>query len=117
MRRVSYLIGVGQSLLLGGYAIALLVVVTRLESTLGSPVVETIIYLIFAAGIFLVSRGFLRAQNWSRTPYLVIQMFGVIVSYTLLSGDDISYRITGAIVGLSSVLAIYALVKTPIEIS
>ena len=115
MRRVSYFIGLSQSLLLGGYAIAILIVGTQLESTLGSPVVESIIYLTFALGIFFVSRGFARAQNWARTPYLVTQMFGLIVAYTLLAGDNLSYRITGVLVGLSSIVAIYALAKTPLE--
>lgn len=115
MRRISYLIGLSQSLLLGGYAIAIFIIGVRLESTLGSPVVESIIYLIFAAAIFFVSRGFARVQNWARTPYLVTQMFGLIVAYTLLAGDELNYRITGALVGLSSAVAIYALVKTPLE--
>jgi hypothetical protein len=42
-------------------------------------------------------------------------MFGIIVAYTLLSGNDLGYRIAGLLVGLSSVFGIYGLVKTPIE--
>lgn len=115
MRKLSYLIGVSQSLALAVYAISLVIAASRVETTLGSPIVETIIYLIFALLILLVSRSFNRAQSWARTPYLVTQMFGVIVAYTLLSGDELIYRVTGVLIGLSSIVAIYAMVKTPIE--
>ena len=115
MRRLCYRIGLAQSLVLAVYAISLVIAASRVESTLGSPIVETIIYLIFALAIYLTSRGFNRAQNWARTPYLVIQMFGIIVAYTLLSGDDLGYRVAGLVVGISAVFGIYGLVKTPIE--
>ena len=115
MRTLCYRIGLAQSFSLAIYALSLVIAASKLESTLGSPVVETIIYLLFALAIYFVSRGFNRAQNWARTPYLVIQMFGIIVAYTLLSGNDLGYRIAGLVLGLSSVLGIYGLVKTPIE--
>lgn len=115
MRRVSYLIGLSQSIVLAIYAISLVIAASQVESTLGSPIAEAVIYLMFAALIYLVSRGFYQAKNWARTPYLVTQMFGVIIAYTLLAGDQLPYRLAGLIIGLSSAAGIIALAKTPME--
>ena len=49
---------------------------------MSAPVVEIIIYLIFAAGIGLIARGMSAARSAARPPYLLAQIFVLIVAYT-----------------------------------
>lgn len=115
MRKISYGIAVAQGLALAIYAVSLLVTAIQVDSEVGSPISETIIYLIFAALILLVARGFNKGQSWARTPYLVIQLFLGIVAYTLFVGSGASYKVSGVILGATVVVGIIGLFKTPIE--
>lgn len=115
MRKISYGIAVAQGLALAIYAVSLLITAIRIDSKVGSPISETIIYLIFAALIILVARGFNKSQSWARTPYLVIQLFLGIVAYTLFVGSGLSYKLSGVILGVTVVIGIIGLFKTPLE--
>lgn len=115
MRRVSYGIAVAQGIALAIYAVSILVTAIQVESKVGSPISETIIYLIFAALIILVARGFNKAQSWARTPYLVIQLFLGIVAYTLFVGTETSYKVSGIVLGITVLVGLVGLFKTPLE--
>ena len=115
MRRLSFLVATLESVTLAIYAASLFVTSLQVESTLGSPIVETIIYLIFAALIFLVGRGLQNNQSWARTPYLLMQVFIGIVAYTLFAGTETIYKVSGIAIGLVAIVGIVALFKTPNE--
>lgn len=115
MRKISYAIAVAESLALAFYAVSLIVTAIRVNSTVGSPIIETIIYLIFATLIYLVGRGLNKNQNWARTPYLLMQVFIGIVAYTLFVSTDLTYKSSGVVLGLVALVGLVALFKTPVE--
>lgn len=117
MRKVSYLIGFAESIALAGYAASLLIAAKLANSTVGAPAIETAIYLIFATLIFLTTNGVRNIRSWARTPYLLIQIFMVIAAYTLLSGTELSYKISGAVIGLVAITGLVALLKSPLELN
>lgn len=115
MRKLSYAVALLEALGLVSYAISIIVKATQVNSKVGSPIVETIIYLIFAALIFACGQGVIRAKDWARTPYLLGQLFGLIVAYTLLAGTGTAYKAVGLIIGFFSITGIISVLKTKLE--
>jgi len=115
MRRITFGIAVFESLALAVYAVSILVAAIRVNSKVGSPISETIIYLIFALAIYFVGRGINKAQSWARTPFVVIQAFVGITAYTLFVGTEITYKLSGVLLGVVAIVGFFALLKTPIE--
>ena len=97
---VAYAIGIGVSSLRS----------TDAEAT--SPVVVVIIYLIFAAGILVCARGLWTRRRAARTPFGVIQLFGLVIGWTLTQGDGGITHLIGYAVLVVSVVGI-ALVMSP----
>lgn len=112
MRKLSYAVALLESLALVGYAISIMVTATQVNSKVGSPIVETIIYLIFAGLIFACGYGVNKVKDWARTPYLLSQAFGLIVAYTLIAGTQTNYKIAGLLIGIVSIAGIVGLLKT-----
>ena len=79
--------------------------------SVAAPAVEVIIYLLFAIGIGLVVKGLWQRRRWARTPFLVVQLFGLVTGWTLLQGDGDGTHLLGwavmavAVVGLVCALA------------
>jgi hypothetical protein len=74
--------------------------------------VEIVIYLLFAVGIGLCARALWQRRRAARTPFGVVQLFGLVVGWTLTQGDgDVTHRI-GYVVLAVSILGI-ALVLSP----
>jgi hypothetical protein len=115
MRRVTFGIAVAESLILTSYAISIIIAAIQVNSKVGSPISETIIYLIFALAIYWVGRGMDKSQSWARTPFFVIQAFVGITAYTLFVGTDISYKISGILLAIIALVGVIALLKTPIS--
>ena len=115
MRKLSYVVALLESLSLFFYSISILIKATQVNSKVGSPIVETIIYLIFAVLIYICGRGVNQAKEWARTPYLLGQVFGVIVAYTLFSGTGATYKVVGLVIAGVSVTGIVSLLKTKSE--
>lgn len=111
MRKIPFIVALTESLIVIGYAISLMVTALRAQSTVGSPIIETIIYLIFASLIFAVALGVHHQRTSANTPFLVIQFFTLISSYTLIAGTKTEYRISGALLGLLAVLGLFAFFK------
>lgn len=84
---------------------------------LGQPVVEIIIYLIFAIGIALIARGMLAARQGARPPYLLTQVFVLIIGWTVFSGDGAVVVTVGlgiCLIGLVAlILGVLTIVKEP----
>lgn len=115
MRKVSYVVGLIESIGLAIYALTIFISSQTVQSKVGSPVIETAIYFIFGLLIFFTSRGFKNAKTWARTPYLVTQLFMFVTAYTLIAGTTSAYKISGVIVGLLGAVGLYGLVKSPME--
>jgi hypothetical protein len=61
------------------------------------------LYLIFAALVALVGRGIMSHRHWARTPYLLVQVFGIIVAYTLARGTGLAPHMFAVVVGVVAV--------------
>jgi hypothetical protein len=82
------------------------------SGSLAAAPVEIVIYLLFAAGIAICAWGLWRRKRSLRTPFGVVQLFGLVVGWTLTQGDgDLTHRI-GYVVLAVSVVGI-ALVLSP----
>jgi len=78
---VAYCVGIGLS-------------AVQDPGSVASAPVEIVIYLLFAVGIGLCARGLWLRRRSARTPFGVAQLFGVVVGWTLTSGDgDLTHRI------------------------
>lgn len=107
-----------EAVLLVVYCVALAIAAVNSQGAkLGAPIVEIIIYLIFAAGIGLVARGMLAGRSGARPPYLLTQVFVLIVAWTLFVGDGSVVKFFGIGIGVIGALAmlfgILTIVKEP----
>ena len=96
---VAYSVGIGLS-------------AVQNPGSVASAPVAIVIFLLFAVGIGLCARGLWLRSRSARTPFGVAQLFGVVVGWTLTSGDgDLTHRI-GYVVLVVCVVGI-ALVISP----
>lgn len=68
-------------------------------ATSSAPIVEILIYLIFAVGVGYIARGSFAGSRTSRPPYLLTQIFVLIIGYTLLVGDGAVVKTFGVVIG------------------
>lgn len=113
MRKIAVACGAIEALAVFGYGFSILITGTLIHSQVGSPLVQFIIYSIFAAALGGIVRGLTLHQNWARTPYYLIQIFVVIAGYTLISGDGATVKLIGALVGAIGVTGFVALLRSP----
>jgi hypothetical protein len=79
--------------------------------SVAAPAVEVLIYVLFAIGIGLVVKGLVQNRRWARTPFVVVQLFGLVTGWTLLQGDGDGTHLLGwavlvvSAVGLGCALA------------
>lgn len=90
------------------FAASIVINANRDHSTVGSPTVQAVIYLLFAAGISIASHGLLQRKAWARTPYLLVQLFAFIVAYTLASGTGSEAKLTAAVIAVLAMAGIYS---------
>lgn len=88
------------------YTAGIAVSAIRAEATVSSPVAEVVIYVLFVAGMAAIARGVARRSRWARAPYIVVQMFGLVVAWTLFNGDGAAVAAAGAIVACCSALGL-----------
>jgi hypothetical protein len=77
-----------------------------------SPAVVVVIYLLFAAGILVCARGLWLRRRAARTPFGVIQLFGLVIGWTLTQGDGDLTHVIGYVVLAVAVVGM-ALVMSP----
>lgn len=82
---------------------------------LSAPIVEIVIYLIFAAGIGLIANGMYAGRAGARPPYLLAQVFVLIVAYTLFVGDGTVVKVFGIAIGLLGAAAMTAGILTIVK--
>lgn len=108
-RPLTLLVCVGVAVLeavaVAAYTIAILVSGLQNPGSIAAPWVEGVIYLLFVGGIALVARGLWQRRRWSRTPFITVQLFGLVVAYTLFSGEA-SAQLLGTVVGAVSLVGL-----------
>ena len=113
MKKLALVIGASESVVIFLYGLSIVIRGTVDHSSVGSPLVQFIIYSILAAALAACTRGISNQQNWARTPYFLLQIFIGIAGYTLFSGTPLIYRIAGVIVLATGVTGFVALFRTP----
>ena len=112
MRKIAVFLGCIEALALLVFAASIVVNAKRDHSTVGSPAVQAIIFSLLALALVGVSFAHHKGQTWSRTPYLLLQIFAGIIAYTLLSGTGIDAKVVGAVIGLVGIVAFVAAVAS-----
>ena len=115
MKKTTLVIGAIESGAIFLYGLVIVIRGTLEESTAGSPLVQFIIYTVFALSLAACTRGISKEQNWARTPFYLLQLFIVIAGYTLLYGTLMVYKVFGVIVGAVGIAGFVALRRTPQE--
>lgn len=59
---------------------------TRGTNTGASPVAEVVVYLLFAVGMGLITRGLWQRSRMARTPMVLAQTFGLISAWLFIEG-------------------------------
>ena len=107
------MIGAVESTAIFLYGLSIVIRGTVESSSVGSPLVQFIIYSILAGSLAACTRGISKQQNWARTPFFLLQLFIGIAGYTLFSGTLVIYKVIGVVVTIVSVVGFVALLKTP----
>ncbi len=69
-------------------------------------VAEIALFAFLGAGLALVAVGLWRARRWARAPYLLGQLFGLVVGFPLVQAADTSPRAAGLGIVAASVLGL-----------
>lgn len=108
----AVVVGVVEALGLVAYAVAIAISAWQVGEDGAAAPVQVVIYVLFALGILLVLRGLLAGRRLARGPYVVTQMFGLIVGWTLAAGDGTLVHVAGWAVLVLSIAGI-ALMLNP----
>jgi len=68
---------------------------------------EEILYVLFAITLFLISRGLKQYKKVVYTPFILTQLFTIVIAWQYLKDDQIIYQIIGLIVALVAFFTIY----------
>jgi hypothetical protein len=104
-------IAVLETVALVAYALGIGISDLQDSGNLAAAPVEIVIYLLFAVGVAVCGLGLWRRRRSARTPFGVVQLFGVIIGWTLTQGDgDLTHRIgyvvlAVAVVGIAVVIS------------
>lgn len=108
MRKSSFIVGAIEAVSLVLFAGSIVINAQRDHSTVGSPTVQAIIYVLFALWIATLSFGQLHGKSWTRTPYILFQLFAFIVAYTLASGTGAEAKLAAAAVAVLAMVGVYS---------
>jgi hypothetical protein len=112
MRRLHVVLGLLQACALVGFAISIVVNARRVDSNVGKPEAEAVIYAIFGVMFALTARGVDRGRKAARTPFALLQVFVLIAGYTFSVGTSSAAKAVGAVVLVSGVTALVSLLRT-----
>jgi hypothetical protein len=113
VKKLAIAIGAIESAVIFLYGLSIVIRGTVEHSSVGSPLVQFIIYSVFAVSLAACTRGVFKNQNWARTPYFLLQLFIGIAGYTLFSGTLLLYKIIGVAVASTGAVGFVALIRTP----
>jgi len=89
------------------YTVGIAIAAVQEPGSVAAAPVEIVIYLIFAAAMLACGRALWQRRRAARTPCGVIQLFGLVVGWTLTQGDgDLTHRIgyavlAGSVIGIA----------------
>ncbi len=93
-----------EALALAAYAVAIFIAsFNSYGATDSASRIEALLYLVFAALVGLVAWGLIRRRGIARTPFLVVQVFGLVVAYPLLRSGSAVPVVVGVVIAAISV--------------
>ncbi len=102
--RAAVGLAVVEAVAIVAYCVGLGISALQNPGSVSAAPVQIVIYLLFAAGILACARGLWLRRHAARTPFGVVQLFGVVVGWTLVQGDgDLTHRIGYAVLAVSIV--------------
>lgn len=105
-------LGAIQAIGIFSYGLTIVISGTLGHSTVGSPLVQFLIYAFFALSLAATTWGISKHQDWARTPFYILQVFIIISGYTLVSGTETVYKVIGLVVGALGVAGFITLIRT-----
>ena len=117
MRKIAAGCGFLEATSLLVFAISLLFDKNEMLGTRGSsphPLILASLYVVFSLAIAWVAYGILQGSTWARTPFVLIQVFAILVfAYLPASGSGIWPRVAGFSVGGVAFLGLIAHWRSP----
>lgn len=113
--RLAGVIGALEAIGFGAYALSIIgfELTSSTSGIQGSDLAPSILiglFIVFSALIAVVTFFLLSARASARTPYLLIQAFGIVIAETLYAGDGT--RLIAVVIGAASLVGA-VLVLTP----
>jgi hypothetical protein len=102
-----------EALGIAGYGISIGLAGLANPGSVAAPLVQVVLYLLFALGIAATAWALWHRRRVARTPFVVVQLFGLVVGYTLMQGDGDAIHRLGLAVLLMGVVGI-ALAMSPL---
>jgi len=76
--------------------------------------IQIAIFLLFGAALVLVSRGWVRRARWVRGPFIVAQLFGLVVGVPLIQASGSVERFAGIAIALIAVAGVILTFTRPV---
>ena len=93
---------------LAGAVLAVVVGIGALRSDLEVvvAVATVVVWVVIAGALALIWYGLFRRRRAARTPFLLAQLFALVVAYPLATSDIALERVAGVILAVAAVLGI-----------
>jgi len=105
---ICYKIAIIQGISLGVYALWAFVsaLLTGEIERIDTFITENIVYAIFVISIILVAKGFQKLKKFAFTPFLLIQLFAMIIGWPFVEDSDLTTKFFGLVVISSSIFGL-----------
>ena len=107
--KIAVFIGIFQGIGLAGFGFFVLISAFLANSIerMSTLITEVVLYVLLGITLLLISRGIKNRKRLSFTPFLLTQLFVIIIGWPLIQDDQ---RLTQALGCLMILLSIYALI-------
>lgn len=103
---LAVLVAAVEAFALLAYAVLIAVIALQGATEGSAPAVETVVYAVLAAGIGLVARGLHARRHLAYGPFIVTQLFALVVGGTVIAGGSLLTGVIGAAVLLVALIGL-----------
>ena len=107
--KIPIFIGFFESILFLAYFIFIMIysLLTSNVERLDTLIIELLIYLTFSIVIFYISKLLIKVNKKAYTPFLLIQMFIVIITWPLLNDNNFLIQIFATLLFIFALISIF----------
>ena len=107
--KIAVFIGIFQGVCLAGFGFFVLISAFLANSIerMSTLITEVVLYVLLGITVLLISKGIKNRKRLSFTPFLLTQLFVIIIGWPLIQDDQ---RLTQALGCLMILLSVYALI-------